>query len=120
MKLRNPCFDYLRITMEINNRFGMELDKGVIRRILSKHYKPTHSGGNLSWLTCIGHSIDSLWSIDLFSCESLSLRSQWVMVIMDQFTRRIIGLAATRGHSMVLLSACYLIILFQDNHCPNI
>ena len=34
---------------------------------------------------------DSLWSIDLFRTESIHLKSHWVMVIMDQLTRRIIG-----------------------------
>ena len=28
---------------------------------------------------------------DLFRCESILLRSHWVMVVMDVFTRRIIG-----------------------------
>jgi transposase InsO family protein len=30
-------------------------------------------------------------SIDMFRCESILLRSHWVLVVMDQFTRRIIG-----------------------------
>ena len=31
------------------------------------------------------------WSVDLLRCESLILRTHWVIVVMDQFTRRIIG-----------------------------
>jgi hypothetical protein len=31
------------------------------------------------------------WSVDLFRAESLLLKSYWVMVVMDVFTRRIIG-----------------------------
>jgi Endonuclease/Exonuclease/phosphatase family len=42
-------------------------------------------------LSFIGHLKDSLWSVDLFRCESILLRSHWVMVVMDVFTRRIIG-----------------------------
>ena len=34
---------------------------------------------------------DSLWSLDLFRCESVALRTHWVLVVMDQYTRRIIG-----------------------------
>jgi transposase InsO family protein len=34
---------------------------------------------------------DSLWSVDLFRCESIVLKSYWVMVVMDHFTRRIVG-----------------------------
>ena len=39
---------------------------------------------------------DSLWSVDLFRCESIVLRSHWVMVVMDVFTRRIIGFGVER------------------------
>jgi putative transposase len=38
-----------------------------------------------------------LWSIDLFRCESLSLGTHWVLVVMDEFTRRIIGFGTHRG-----------------------
>ena len=34
---------------------------------------------------------DSLWGMDLFRCESATLRTHWVLVVMDQYTRRIIG-----------------------------
>jgi putative transposase len=34
---------------------------------------------------------DSLWSVDLFRCESIVLKSYWVMLVMDHFTRRIVG-----------------------------
>ena len=50
-----------------------------------------------SWLTFLGHAKDSLWSLDLFRCESLFLRSHWVMVVIDQYTRRIVGFAVHAG-----------------------
>src|SRR5438552_2404597 len=40
---------------------------------------------------------DSLWSVDLFRCESILMRSHWVMVVMDVFTRRIIGFGIERA-----------------------
>ncbi len=40
---------------------------------------------------------DSLWSVDLFRCESIHLRSHWVMVIIDQYTRCIVGFAVYAG-----------------------
>jgi hypothetical protein len=48
-------------------------------------------GDGPSWLTVIGHAKDSLWSVDLLRCESILLESYWIMVVMDVFTRRIIG-----------------------------
>ncbi len=40
---------------------------------------------------------DSLWSVDFFRCESILLKTHWVMVVMDQFTCRIIGFAVHQG-----------------------
>jgi transposase InsO family protein len=40
---------------------------------------------------------DSLWSMDLFRCESATLRTHWVLVVMDQYTRRIIGFGVHAG-----------------------
>jgi len=40
---------------------------------------------------------DSLWSVDLFRCESATLRTFWVLVVMDQYTRRIIGVGIHPG-----------------------
>jgi transposase InsO family protein len=40
---------------------------------------------------------DSLWSVDLFRCESILLKTHWLLVVMDQFTRRIIGFSVHAG-----------------------
>jgi len=64
---------------------------------LAKHYRPAPSGAGPSWLSSIGHTADSLWSLDLFRCESIVLRSYWVLVVMDQFTRRLIGFGVQCG-----------------------
>ena len=72
------------------------IDKDVVRRILSVHYRPESDAGP-SWLTFLGHSKNSLWSCDLFRCESATLRSYWVLVVMDQFTRRVIGFGVHAG-----------------------
>src|SRR5271169_6322532 len=91
MKRRNPRFGCRKIAEQISSAFGIEINKDVVRRILIQHYRPLPGGDGPSWLTVIGHATDSLWSVDLFRCESILLRSFWVMVVMDVFTRRIIG-----------------------------
>ena len=48
-------------------------------------------------VTFLGHTKDSLWSRDLFRCESATLRTHWVLSVMDQFTRRITGFGIHRG-----------------------
>jgi hypothetical protein len=97
IKRRNPAWGCPRIAQQITLAFGVEIDKDVVRRILGKHYRPESGGGGPSWLTFLGQAKDSLWSTDRFRCESLSLRTHWVLVVMDQFTRRIIGLGTHRG-----------------------
>ena len=98
MKQRNPRYGCPRIAQQINLAFGLELDKDTVRRILAVHYKPDPSNRGPSWLTTIGHAKDSLWSVDLFRCESILLKSHWVMVVMDQYTRRITGFAVYAGN----------------------
>ncbi|HVH70257.1 MAG TPA: DDE-type integrase/transposase/recombinase, partial [Candidatus Dormibacteraeota bacterium] len=86
-----------RIAQQIALAFGVDIDKDVVRRILGIHFRPEAGSGGPSWLSFIGHAKDSLWSLDLFRCESAMLRTYWVLVVMDQFTRRIVGFAVHRG-----------------------
>ena len=66
--------------------------------MLAKHYRPRNAGSpGPSWLTFIAQTKDSLWSVDLFRCESILLRSCWVMLVMDVFTRRIVGFGVESG-----------------------
>ncbi len=97
MKRRNPRFGYQRIADQVNLAFDVPVDKHLVRRVLARHCRPNPGSGGLSWLTFLGHSKDSLWSVDLFRCESLILRTHWVMVVMDQYTRRILGFAVDCG-----------------------
>jgi len=97
MKQRNPTWGCPRIAQQIALAFGIEVNKDMVRRILSAHYFPENSSGGPSWLTFLGHMKDSLWSIDLFRCESVMLRTHWVLVVMDQYTRRIIGFGVHAG-----------------------
>ena len=91
IKNRNPRFGCPRIALEMTHAFGIEIDKDLVRRVLEKYFRPRVGGGGPSWLTFIGHTKDSLWSVDFFRCESILLKSYVVMVVMDVFTRRIIG-----------------------------
>ncbi|MGB5536401.1 MAG: helix-turn-helix domain-containing protein [Thiogranum sp.] len=98
MKRRNSRFGCPRIAQEINKAFELNIDKDVVRRVFEKRYRPGPDPGDVpSWLTFIGHLKDSLWSIDLFRCESILLNTHWVLVVTDQFTRRIIGFGVHAG-----------------------
>jgi len=97
MKERNPRYGCPRIAQQLAKAFGIEIDKDVVRRVLAKYYRPVPGGAGPSWLTVIGHTKDSLWSVDLFRCESILLTTHWIMVVMDQYTRRIIGFGVQVG-----------------------
>ena len=86
----------------MNLAFGLNLGKDIIRRVPAAHYKPDPENQRPSWLTTRGHAKESLWSrnagqIDPFRCESILLKSHWIMVVMGQYTRRIIGFSVHAG-----------------------
>ena len=84
MERRNPRYGCPRIAQQFNLVLGLDLDKDTVRRVLAVHQKPDPGNRGPSWLTTIEHAKDSLWSVDLFRCESIMLKSHWVMVVMDQ------------------------------------
>jgi len=120
MKRRNRTWGCKRIAEQIGLAFGVETDKDVVRRILGAHFRPEPGSGGPSWLSFIGNAKDSLWSLDLFRCESAILRTYWVLVVMDQFTRRIVGFAVQRGVSMELPCVGCLIEQYTPKYCRNI
>jgi len=107
MKQRNPRFGCLRIAMQIKNNFNIDINRDIVRRVLAKYYKFRPDPKGPSWLSFIGHMKDSLWSIDLFRCESILSKTHWVMVVMDHFSRRIIGFAVHAGH-LDGMAICYM------------
>jgi transposase InsO family protein len=38
----------------------------------------------------------AVWSVDLFRCDSILLNSHWVLLVMDVYTRRLIGFDVER------------------------
>ena len=65
--------------------------------MLAKRSRPAPGGTGPSWLSFVGHTTDSLWSVDLLRCASIVLQRDWVRVVMDQFTRRLVGFGVHRG-----------------------
>ena len=96
-KRRNPRFGYQRIADQVNLAFDVPVDKHLVRRVLAKHCGLDPGSEGPSWLTFLGNRKDRLWSVDLFRCESLILRTHWVMVVLDQYRRRIVGFAVCCG-----------------------
>ena len=92
MKRRNPHLGCPKIAAQLAKSFAIELEKDTVRRVLAKHYRPgADRDKGPSWLSLLAHAKDSLWSVDLFRVESIRLESHWVLLVMDVYTRRIIG-----------------------------
>jgi putative transposase len=70
IKRRNTSWGCRRIAQQLCRVFDLQIDKDIVRRVLLKHYRPDPGAYGPSWLTLLGHSKDSLWSLDLFRCES--------------------------------------------------
>jgi hypothetical protein len=65
IKKRNPSWGCRRISQQLSLAFGIEVDKDIVRRVLAKHFRPDPGANGPSWLTVLGHTKDSLWSVNL-------------------------------------------------------
>jgi putative transposase len=108
MKRRNPRWGCPRIASQIAHAFGIEIDKDVVRRVLARYYRADPRGEGPSWLTLIAEASDSLWSVDLFRCESITMKSFWVMLVMDIFTRRLVGFGVQPAHKSFDMGPMYV------------
>ena len=119
MKRRNPRMGCPKIALTISKVFGIDIDKDKVRRILSKYYHPNpfdHHGP--SWLTFLGQAKDSLWSLDLFRAESIHLKTHWIMLVMDQYTRKIVALSAFRADALCGANVCAMFNKIIGKHLP--
>jgi putative transposase len=93
LKRRNPHLGCPKIAEQLAKSFAIQLNKDTVRRVLAKHYwrGGTDQEKGPSWLSVLAHAKDSLWSFDLFRVESIRLQTHWVLLVMDVYTRRIIG-----------------------------
>ncbi|MGE0175279.1 MAG: integrase core domain-containing protein [Oligoflexales bacterium] len=118
IKRQNSRFGCPQIVAIVLDRTGIKVGEETVRRILAKYFgKPPGNGP--SWLTFLGHQADSLWSIDLFRVESILLRTHWVLVVMDQFSRKIVGFAACQG-AVTGEALCYMFNrVIEGKHLPT-
>ena len=119
IKKKNPSYGCSRIAMLITNITKTPISEPTVRRILRKYYMPDRGEGP-SWLSFIGNQVDSLWSIDLFRVESITLKSHWIMVVMDQYSRRIVGFSIQKdGYSGPTVCRMFNEIVAQNKVYPK-
>lgn len=98
MKRRNTLYGCPRIAQQINKAFGLNTNKGVVRRVRAKHYRPKPYDGGPSWLTFFRHTIDSLRSIGLFQRNSMRRKILSSLIVIRQCTHRIIACGIAGYH----------------------
>ena len=98
-KQRYPFYGCEKIALLVRQRLGIPISHQTVRRILRKHlsHTPRHPPGP-SWCTTLSQAKDTLWALDLFRVESITLQSHWVLVVMDVWSRKLIGFATHKGH----------------------
>jgi len=119
MKRRNPRFGYGRIAMQIYKEFGVDISRFAVARILRKNFKKLPDNDGPSWLTFIGNAKNSLWSVDLFRCESVILKSHWVMLMIDIYSRRIIGFSVHAGNPNGIAVCCMFNKIISSKTLPK-
>ena len=102
-------FGYQRIAEQTAHAFGVDINRDVRTpgpgEALSRPI-PGILWSLLADFPC-AHTKDSLWSVDLFRGESILLRSHWVLVVIDVYTRRFIGFGI-RGEFIDGATVCRL------------
>ena len=87
LKSRNPRFGCPRMARIISRTFGVDIDKNVVYRVLSKHYRPSPGGEGPSWRSFIGRLADSFRSVATFQYEPILLHGYWARVALYHCTR---------------------------------
>ena len=95
IKKNNPDYGAEKIAGLLCER-GHRISESTVRRILKKYWHPENIRSGPSWLSFIANTVNGLWSVDLFRCESSFLKSFYVMVVLDVFSRRIMGLCVEK------------------------
>ena len=97
MKRRNPNVGGVRIAQQIHFVFDFDIDQDGVPRVLAQPYRPGRSGfDGLSWLTFLAQAKDRLWRLDRFRCESIQLPRYGVLVVIEVFSRRLVGFGVER------------------------
>jgi hypothetical protein len=63
LKRRNPRFGCPKIAQRLAKTFGIDIDKNVVQRVPSAHYRPDRRDHGPSRLTLLGHTKDSLLTV---------------------------------------------------------
>jgi hypothetical protein len=95
LKRENPGWGQKRISQTLR-RMGLAVSAPTVQKILEDHgFGPP--GGGRTWEEYTSAAKDALWALDFFVVRSLHGQLLQVMVILDVYTRELLGLRAYDG-----------------------
>ncbi len=94
----NPTWGYRRIQGELR-KVGVEVSATSIRRILAAHHRPPER--RETWSQFMRAQASSIIACDLFTVESVRLRTLHVLFFIDLHTRRVLIGGVTAGPANV-------------------
>jgi transposase InsO family protein len=89
MKNQNLNWGYLRISSELK-KLGIDLDKNTVRKIIKEYRRKGMVKCGLSWKRFIKSHMDSLYSMDFFTVDTVLHARLYVFFIIHLGTRKIV------------------------------
>ena len=91
MKRENPLWGYERIAGELKS-LGILIHRSTVRRILIRQgLTPTSLQACLDWMKIITQRPHEMWAMDVFSARLWGLIPIYLCIILDDFSRMILG-----------------------------
>jgi putative transposase len=95
LKRENPAWGQKRLAQALRH-MAIRVSAPTVQRILEAHgFGPP--GGKRTWIEYTSAAKDALWALDFFVVRNLHGRLMQVMLVMDVYTREVLGLRAYDG-----------------------
>jgi len=106
MKRENPLWGYERIAGELKS-LGILIHRSTVRRILIRQgLTPPSLQACLDWMKIKTQKPHEMWAMDVFSTRLWGLIPIYICIILDDFSRMILGFSVTILPTLRLAFSC--------------
>jgi transposase InsO family protein len=97
--------------------FGVAIDKDVVRRILSVHYRPESGSGGPSWLPFLRNHREAIAAMDFFTVPTLTFGVLHCFFVISHDRRKILHFNVTRNpHALWVVQQLREARAYQQPH----